>query len=87
MLLLSKTDLDVHIVNKLQAFNIRNVEQLLLVPRESDRAKAISTALAVSLPEFNAILEDFERKYKELIPKRVSFKPRALGYRVASKTG
>ena len=81
-MLLTETDVDPNLISKLQHFNIRTVEQLLVLRRSNRRIWAFSKLIGTSQKEATSILEDIASNYKDLEPAVSAAQHRQLGYRM-----
>lgn len=81
-MLLAETDIDPNLISKLQNFNIRTIEQLLVLRRSNRRIWAFSKVIGTSQKEATSMLEDIASNYKDLEPAVSTSQHRQLGYRM-----
>lgn len=82
-MLLTETDIDPDLISELQNFNIRTVEQLLVLRRSARRIWAFSKLIGISQKEAVSILESIASNYKDLEPAVSTSQHRQLGYRMS----
>lgn len=81
---LRETDIDQLFIDGLRSFNIRTVEQLLIVRRSDRRKRILSRALNMPLSDLNMILNRLAEAYPHLVTRPPLFKRRPLGLRLSA---